>query len=581
MCNAMIKKNSLNDTLRSRRQMFPKHNDALSHLEPLFILTSYHTGKYHKNLAVEIIKEKKVTGPIVNDKSAINQRAIQETFNIFLKIILVKLKTVHKLDSYVEIRKNNIPKEEMEKCMSMKNDFKKAKQELSEHIDNLMTKVEAFEEVLEKCDKLASFELLMQSEDGSVSDNGGANSCRSSLEFADKNELDDTENTNAKHAETEDPIHEKDSSKYTFITNFGLHIIKFENPMTEMSDKSRQIKNVDENPLLDICIFKSRDIITLENLLKYFDLSFHYYRLERSLEDVRRGGLSKKHHEKNLHAIYHKILKLSIRFKREKVIRRSITIDEILVAHKIYNALNAARTLLKILGEIFLKELYIHHKYRFYIKLNLSSLSKEVDITSHIYHVLFEIHVLLEEKQQAIIPKIRSFLIESERCVESYFYGNVKNFERHRSLALHHLRSCILEYKKIISDMKDNFKEKENEKLNSICFVVAEIAKENEVVLEFLKRLEEILTISLTKSFRIFYSKQATDEYYVFPFVCYVNVIAMCSKMIKNETNVEKCYDIQPNVCEDEMHFLNDVSFNTFRFLYYYVSSYIEKKNNR
>lgn len=274
------------------------------------------------------------------------------------------------------------------------------------------------------------------------------------------------------------------------------------------------------------------DIKTLEDALKYFNLSSSLQKLEKSLDEVRSCRKTKKQHEDLLKSIDKEMQKLSLTYHPDKVKSQGGNEEDLVKAQRIQATLNATRTVLNILSTEFLDDIGTDHKYGFYAKLHMSNLGNENEIKNRIYEVLFKIGMVSEIKQEHIISEIRKFLIESKCCVKEYLENHVKGFEKYRDLALFHLKCCVKGYEKLHLEIKEVEKECKRDKLDNISSVVFKMGNDCKRDLSVLKALQKTAENSL-KNYKFFNPHEHVDPYFVLPFVVYVNVILMCNVMMK------------------------------------------------
>lgn len=320
MCNSIMAKRSFFGGVRSRKHIFPDYNDELFYLEPLVILTLYHTGKHNKEMTLKIINDEKVAGTMDNKESEISQSDIRETFNSILKNVNDEVIKKFKVENYVADGKTSVLKEELEKCMTMKNEFKREKRKLSEKVDNLLTKLEAFEERLEKYNY-----VTLQKPEPSVPDNESTNDCQSTSESL--NRVDDTDDdAKGERSAQKKLIGQKDSPTEISPLNFSKLDNENQSPITgkaEIKRKEEQVSEQNRSGDEDTYFYrdapKSEKIITLEYVIAYFDLSLYFQRLEGSLINVRKHQISEEDHWMSFKRMDDKMQELNFTFKQDTI----------------------------------------------------------------------------------------------------------------------------------------------------------------------------------------------------------------------------------------------------------------------
>lgn len=315
---------------------------------------------------------------------------------------------------------------------------------------------------------------------------------------------------------------------------------------------------------------KNPDIKTLGDSIAYFDLSYHMQELETSLEDIRKNKKKKEDHEECFKRIDKEIQKLSFKYHPDKVKNRGGTEKEITKAQELQTALNSTRTALKLLNSAFMEDIGTEHKFGFYTTLNIDSLSNEDEMRYRIYEVIFKIGVISRIKQQNIISEIRKFLIEAKSCVNNYFAKDVEAFEKHRDLALFHLKCCIKGFKKLITEL-DDVREQCKSDINSgnMHFIILKMAKESRRDLMLLKSLKKIAKASLKGRYQFFSPDGGVmDPYFVLPLVSYVNVILMCNVMVRDSSFFDRLNNINPEL---DPKFRDDLDYMMHL---YYLASY-------
>lgn len=315
-------------------------------------------------------------------------------------------------------------------------------------------------------------------------------------------------------------------------------------------------------------MYKNHDIKTLGDSIAYFDLSYCMQELETSLEDVRKNKKKKEDHEECFKRIDKQIQKLSFTYHPDKVKNRGGTEKEITTAQKLQTALNSTRTALKLLNSAFMEDIGTDHKFGFYTTLNIDSLCNEDEMKYRIYEVIFKIGVISRIKQQNIISEIRKFLIEGKSCLNSYL-GNVELFERHRDLALFHLKCCINGFKKLRAELDDVREQCKSDKNSGhMHFLIQKMASESKRDLRLLKSLKKIAKASLKGKYQFFSPDGVMDPYFVLPLVSYVNVILMCNVMVRNASIFDRLNNINPEL---DPKFRDDLGYMMHA---YYLASY-------
>ncbi|XP_029054834.2 uncharacterized protein LOC114882126 isoform X2 [Osmia bicornis bicornis] len=282
---------------------------------------------------------------------------------------------------------------------------------------------------------------------------------------------------------------------------------------------------------------KDPDLITLGDALKLFRLPEQLQKLDSSLEKVRRHIKDKEQHEDYLKGVDKNIQKLSLKYHPDKVKSRGGSDEELAQAQKMQTILNATRSVLNSLTRAFLENLDIDYKYEFYAKIEINLLGNEDEIKKLNLQVLHNL-VMLSEIKQKIIAQINKFLNASNKSIESFTKDNVTDFEEHRNNALLYLSTCIDGYNELSEEFYEVKKEfKEDKELEIMSSLINRMAKEICMQLNTLIELEQFAKSSLTGRFQIFTNCENEDKYFVLPFVKYINVLLMCSKVCSKEKN--------------------------------------------
>ena len=308
-----------------------------------------------------------------------------------------------------------------------------------------------------------------------------------------------------------------------------------------------------------------RPIKTLQDCLDYFRLSTLLQELEESIEDVRRRRKSEKEHELFCKMTDKKMQSLSRLYHPDKVMNKGGSREDLANAERLQTALNATRNVLNVLNKVFLEDLDIDHKYGYYAKLEISSAGNEDEVKKRIFEVLNKTILLSEIKQQNIIPQIRMFLTESQSSLKNYKDKNLKDFKMHRNNALFHLEKCIEGYMKLLTEYANIEKECQNENLEDMIHFIKKISSDCSRDLCVLKELRKVGESSLKGNLEIYCNSEIIDDYFVLPFVYYINVLLMCSRMEVKSTTLkslpsfhERPEKVFPGEClKDEENLVN------------------------
>lgn len=366
----------------------------------------------------------------------------------------------------------------------------------------------------------------------------------------------------------DDAIRDFNTGNDNHYLAYGRSNAKRDEDKTKFKEKSSFKEEFVKRSANRHVMYKNPDIKTLGDSIAYFELSYHLQELETSLEDVRKNKKKKEDHDECFKRIDKEIQKLSFRYHPDKVKNRGGTEIEITKAQKLQTALNSTRTALKLLNSAFMEDIGTDHKFGFYTALNIDSLCNEDEMKYRIYEVIFKIGVISRIKQQNVISEIRKFLIESKSSVKSYL-GNVEAFEKHRDLALFHLKCCIKGFKKLCAEL-DDVKEqcKSDKNSGNMHFLILKMASESRRDLRLLKSLKKIAKASLKGKYQFFSPEGVMDPYFVLPLVSYVNVILMCNVMVRNSSIFDRLNNLNPEL---DPKFRDDLGYMMHA---YYLASY-------
>lgn len=304
------------------------------------------------------------------------------------------------------------------------------------------------------------------------------------------------------------------------VTKFNVDE-KYHKKTNEHNTKRFPVNGLDEN-------FK-----TLKDALIHFNLYPCLELLDISLEDVRRRKITENEHKECFKKIDKKIMKISLNYHPDRVQRREGTENEIEAAQKLQATLNAIRAVLNYLNAAFLEDIRVDHKFQFYSKFNIRSLSNEKEVKCHIYEIKFKLCLVSKIKQNNIILHIQKFLIESKNCVSHYIQGKKKEFKKSCVIVLLQLSHCIEDFKELCIELEEIEKECKKEKNEHMHFCIQSMLQESKRDLKLLNLLEKSAKSSMDDYFDFFSTGEFIDHYFVLPFVWYINVIGMCKVMSK------------------------------------------------
>ncbi|GFR06942.1 uncharacterized protein TNCT_499301 [Trichonephila clavata] len=329
----------------------------------------------------------------------------------------------------------------------------------------------------------------------------------------------------------------------TTSTNISDNLGDCMNRGEKDSESVNQTKNINQTTSTNTSdnLNKGPDLMTLGDVLKLFGLPKLLQKLDVSLEEVRRHIKGKKEHEQRVKDADKEIRNLSLKYHPDRVQNRGGSDKEVAQAKEIQTALGTTRTVLNSLTKAFLEDLDIDYKYAFYAKIEISSLGNEDEVNKLNSGVLHKLVMLSEIKQEKIIARINKFLKASQCSVKSFTEGNVGDFEKNRRNALLYLSMCIDGYKKLVAEDDEVEKEcKEDEKLERMGSLIRRMARESSRQLNTLRELERFAEGSIKGRFQNFPAPENVDKYFVLPFVKYINVLLICSKVCSREKNESK-----------------------------------------
>lgn len=338
---------------------------------------------------------------------------------------------------------------------------------------------------------------------------------------------------------------------------------------------------------------KGPDLMTLGDVLKLFGLPKLLQELDVSLEEVRRHIKDEKEHEQRVKDADKEIRNLSLKYHPDRVQNRGGSDEEVAQAKEMQTALGTTRTVLNSLTKAFLKDLDVDYKYGFYAKMEISLLGNEDEVNKLNFGILNKLARVSEIKQGKIIANINSFLKAGQCGIESFINDELDNFKRNRDDALLYLSMCVKGYKKLVKEFNEVKKEcgkvcEKDKALKGIYSSICNMLIESEMQLDMLQELDEFATDSLQKKFQPPRVYEDADEYFVLPFIEYVSVLLMCSKMcvnVEKKKNKEKkswfSFLLEENSSQETKE-NSEINFEQERVLYGYahcLASYFNGNN--
>jgi hypothetical protein len=163
------------------------------------------------------------------------------------------------------------------------------------------------------------------------------------------------------------------------------------------------------------------------------------------------------------------------------------------------------------------------------------------------FKILTKLTLLSEIKQEKIIANINKFLNASRLSMESFTAKDSENFKKNRYHAFLRLGCCVSGYNELLKEFELIIEEcRKDKELSNIKPSVYKMLKKSREQLDMLRKLNKFAMVSLQGKFHLFKISENTDEYFVLPFIEYVNILLMCSNMIEKRRDKrswwrEKC----------------------------------------
>ncbi len=289
--------------------------------------------------------------------------------------------------------------------------------------------------------------------------------------------------------------------------------------------------------------YNTAKFTTLEDALEAFGLPSLLQDLDNNLEMVRKNKESTEGHEKYINEkVYKRLKDLSRKYYHpDKIQQEGGSEEDITKAKELFQVLDSVKAIIGKLHESVLED--VSFRYSFYSKMEVSLLGNAQELEQLNFKILVELCRLSDIRQGKLVPNINKFLKFSQSSMEKFIKDDQDSFIEERNKALACCSLYVDDYESLIEKLKSVKRGCETDKdLSYIEPSIDKMLSGSGVQLNILKQLKKLsrdLTQGKLQPFRAKNYKDA-DEYFVLPFVEYINALLMCSKVCAKEKELSQ-----------------------------------------